>query len=85
MPLQLGFDSKLKDYLSSRGENPDLFILQISNSASIFFKNPQGPALPSKIEWDITPNIEFLDLNINSDEICDGSPRFNISKIQGIS
>ena len=82
MPLQLGFDNKLKNYLSSQGENPDSFLLQISNLASIYLKDPQGPGLPSKIEWDIRPNILFVqDLNICSDELCEHSPRRNGTKI----
>jgi len=73
MPLQLAYDKKLEEHFQRIGENPKTFLKSIVNFASFYFMSPDGTKLPSRIEWLLKNDIQIIqDLNITSDEMCDG-------------
>jgi len=71
MPLQLGYDKKFEEHFNRIGQNPVTFIRGVVNHARIYFMNPQGTKLPSKIEWIVDEDVKIIrDLSITADEMC---------------
>jgi len=71
-PLQVGYDRKFKELLDNIGENPKNFIKSIVNYARIYFVDPSGPVLPSKIDWVVDRDFQIIqDMSITADEACE--------------